>query len=80
MRREKSIGSPELAAELVRLKVDVIIAAGGDRLILAAKNATKTIPIVMVGTGGDPVERRLSRKPCPSRWQRHRPYKPQQEN
>jgi putative ABC transport system substrate-binding protein len=47
---------PELAAELVRLKVDIIIAAGGDQLILAAKNATKTIPIVMVGVGLDPVE------------------------
>ncbi len=47
---------PQLAAELVRLKVDVIIAAGGDRLVLATKNATKTIPIVMVGTGGDPIE------------------------
>jgi putative ABC transport system substrate-binding protein len=47
---------PELAVELVRLKVDVIIAAGGDRLTLAAKNATKTIPIVMTGSGLDPVE------------------------
>ena len=47
---------PELAAELVPLKVDVIVAAGGDGLILAAKNATKTIPIVMVGTGSDPVK------------------------
>jgi len=47
---------PELAAELVRLKVDIIVAAGGDPLILAAKNATKTIPIVMVGPGIDPVE------------------------
>src|SRR5262249_14419146 len=45
----------ELAAELVRLKVDVIVAAGGSRLIQAAKNATKTIPIVMAGTGFDPV-------------------------
>jgi putative tryptophan/tyrosine transport system substrate-binding protein len=52
----KSNRDPELAAELVRLKVDVIIAAGGDRLVLATKNATKTIPIVMVGTGSDPVE------------------------
>ena len=42
---------PELAAELVRLKVDVIVVAGGGRLILAAKNATKTIPIVMGGPG-----------------------------
>jgi ABC-type uncharacterized transport system substrate-binding protein len=46
---------PELAAELVRLKVDIIVAVGGDPLILAAKNATKTIPIVMVGAGIDPV-------------------------
>jgi putative tryptophan/tyrosine transport system substrate-binding protein len=46
---------PELAAELVRLKVDLIVAVGGDPLILAAKNATKTIPIVMVGAGIDPV-------------------------
>jgi putative ABC transport system substrate-binding protein len=46
----------ELAAELVRLKVDVIVAAGGARIILAAKNATKTIPVVMVGAGVDPVE------------------------
>jgi putative ABC transport system substrate-binding protein len=52
----KSNRDPELAAELVRLKVDVIIAAGGDRLVLATKNATKTIPIVMVGTVSDPVE------------------------
>ena len=46
----------ELATDLVRLKVDIIIAAGGDALIGAAKNATKTIPIVMVGPGIDPVE------------------------
>ena len=47
---------PELAAELVRLKVDIIVVAGGDRLIRAAKNATKTIPIVMAGSWADPVE------------------------
>src|SRR6266550_603801 len=47
---------PELAADLVRLKVDIIVVAGGDRLTLAAKNATKTIPIVMTGSGLDPVE------------------------
>jgi putative tryptophan/tyrosine transport system substrate-binding protein len=40
----------------VRLKVDIIVAAGGGRVILAAKNATKTIPIVMVGAGLDPVK------------------------
>ena len=47
---------PALAAELVSLKVDIIVVGGGTRLILAAKNATKTIPIVMTGGGGDPVE------------------------
>ena len=47
---------PELAAELVRLKVDIIVVAGGDAVIRAAKNATKTIPIVMTGGGTDPVE------------------------
>src|SRR5215831_15948861 len=47
---------PELAAELVRLKVDIILATGGASGIRAAKNATKTIPIVMVGQGIDPVE------------------------
>src|SRR6266540_2730245 len=48
--------APELAAELVRLKVDIILTAGGTGIIQAAKNATKTIPIVMTGGGSDPVE------------------------
>jgi putative tryptophan/tyrosine transport system substrate-binding protein len=47
---------PELAAELVRLKVDIIVVAGGGNWVEAAKNATKTIPIVMVGVGVDPVK------------------------
>ena len=47
---------PELAAELVRLKVDIIVVAGGPTWVQAAKNATQTIPIVMVGSGADPVE------------------------
>ena len=46
---------PELVAELVRLKVDIIMVRG-DLLTRAAKNATKTIPIVMLGLGSDPVE------------------------
>ena len=46
----------ELAAELVRLKVDIIVVTGGNIPIRAAMNATKTIPIVMVGEGTDPVE------------------------
>ena len=53
---EKRDRLPELAAELVRLKVDIIIVAGGSGLIRTAKNATKTIPIVMSGSGLDPVE------------------------
>jgi putative ABC transport system substrate-binding protein len=44
---------PELAAELVRLNVDVILTAGTPG-IRAAKSATTTIPVVMV-TSGDPV-------------------------
>ena len=43
----------ELAADLVRLKVDVIVVTGGG-VPLAAKNATSTIPIVMA-SGSDPV-------------------------
>ena len=50
---------PELAAELVRLRVDLIVLAGGLLPIQAAKNATKTIPIVMTGSGADPVKTRL---------------------
>ena len=46
-----------LAAEFVRLKVDVI-AAGPTPPALAAKTATRTIPIVMLGAA-DPVELRL---------------------
>ena len=45
---------PALAAELVRLKVDVIVAAGGSAVIRAVKDATSAIPIVMV-VGIDPV-------------------------
>jgi putative ABC transport system substrate-binding protein len=52
----KSKRFPELAAELVRLKVDLIVAAGGNLLIRPIMNATKTIPIVMTGGGTDPVE------------------------
>ena len=47
---------PALATELVGLKVDIIVVAGGAIPIRAAKNATKTIPIVMVGVAADPVE------------------------
>jgi putative ABC transport system substrate-binding protein len=43
---------PDLAAELVRLQVDVIVAAGP--VLPALKKATSTIPVVMAGAG-DPV-------------------------
>ena len=52
----KSERALELASELVRGQIDVIIVAGGDLVVQAAKDATKTIPIVMVGRGSDPVE------------------------
>jgi putative tryptophan/tyrosine transport system substrate-binding protein len=44
---------PELAADLVRLKVDLIVVSATPAA-LAAKRATTTIPIVMT-SGGDPV-------------------------
>jgi putative tryptophan/tyrosine transport system substrate-binding protein len=47
---------PQLASELVRLKVDIVVVAGGGPVIRAAKNATKTIPIVMINGRIDPVE------------------------
>ena len=47
----------ELAAELARLKPDVIV-AGSTQDVLAAKNASSTIPIVMM-TVGDPVASKL---------------------
>ncbi len=47
---------PKVAAELVRLKVDVIVAGPAPPAIRAAKQATRTIPIVMVGAFVDPVE------------------------
>jgi len=54
---ESKIGrAPELSAELVSRKVDIILVAGGPVWVRAAKNATKTIPIVMTGGGTDPVE------------------------
>ncbi len=46
---------PDLATELVRLPVDVIVAAAGNPSVRAAKNATSAIPIVMGQSGVDPV-------------------------
>src|SRR6195952_1792593 len=46
---------PEMAADLVRQGVSVLVAVGGSNSALAAKRATSTIPIVFV-IGGDPVK------------------------
>ena len=50
---QKNERLPELAAELVRLKVDLIV-AGGETSALAAKKVTSIVPIVMANVG-DPV-------------------------
>jgi putative ABC transport system substrate-binding protein len=46
---------PALASDLVRLGVTVLVGVGGDVSAIAAKQATKTIPIVF-GMGGDPIK------------------------
>jgi putative ABC transport system substrate-binding protein len=48
---------PDLAAELVALKVDIIVGLGG-AAAMAAKNTTATIPIIFV-TAADPIENGL---------------------
>lgn len=45
---------PDLVAELIRLKVDVIV-SGSPRALRLAKKATSTIPIVMMWSSDDPV-------------------------
>jgi putative ABC transport system substrate-binding protein len=45
---------PDLAAELVRIKIDVLVAASGAPAALAAKRATTTVPIVIASVS-DPV-------------------------
>jgi ABC-type uncharacterized transport system substrate-binding protein len=55
---------PELAAELIGLKIDIILAVGGTPPAQAAKKATQTIPIVMVNVAdavGDGLVASLSR-------------------
>jgi len=52
---------PELAAELVRIPVNVIVTDTTSGT-LAAFNATRTIPIVMGATGGDPVALGLAKR------------------
>ena len=65
---------PKLAAELVQLQVDVIL-AGGDAAVRAAKQATRTIPIVML-VSGDPVGSGLVASLQPAGRKHHRRYRP----
>jgi ABC-type uncharacterized transport system substrate-binding protein len=60
---------PELAAELVRLNVSVIVVTG-EPMIIAARQATTTIPIVMAAVG-DP-RAGICREPRTARRQHHR--------
>src|SRR5258708_38920989 len=48
---------PALAAELVRLNVDVILASGPEVTLQAARKATATVPIVIVAVDFDPIAR-----------------------
>ena len=68
MQRGNPIGLPALAAELVRLKVDVIV-TGWSNCNRAAKEATTTIPIVMA-YDSDPVGNGIRRQPCAT-WRKH---------
>ena len=60
----------DLVAELVRLKVDVIVTGGGTST-RAAKDATATIPIVMT-QGDDPIGSRIRRESGATRGEHHR--------
>jgi putative ABC transport system substrate-binding protein len=48
---------PTLTRELVSLGVDVLLTAGGEASIRAAKEATSTVPVVMVAVDFDPFAR-----------------------
>jgi putative ABC transport system substrate-binding protein len=50
---------PEIAAELVKLPLSALVAAGGEPSAIAAKSATATVPIIFV-IGGDPVKAGLT--------------------
>ena len=48
---------PGLAAELVRARIDVLVAPGSEATLQAARGATTTLPIVVVAIDYDPIER-----------------------
>src|SRR6266566_5754310 len=60
--RASMIGTPALAADLVRSKVDVIVAWSG-QATKAVQEATRTIPIVM-SLVNEPVRWRTELGPC----------------
>lgn len=60
---------PELAAELVRLKPEVIVTSG-TLPTAALKDATNSIPIVVSGAG-DLGWARTHCQPCSTRWKHH---------
>ena len=63
---------PGLAAELVRLNVNVIVSAT-DPATRAAREATKTIPILIVGANFDPVALKFAASLGSAGHERHRP-------
>ena len=70
--KQKNERLPELAAELVRLKVDLIVTSGGPTP-LAAKKATTTLPIVMINSP-DPGGCRFGYQSGAAGRQRHRTF------
>ena len=62
---------PDLAAELVQLKVDVIVASAGNVAVAAKKASAATMPIVF-GVSSDPVGSGLVSSLARPRWKHHR--------
>ena len=62
---------PQLATELVRAPVDVIVTSG-EPAAIAAKQATKTIPIIVTQIGADPVKAGLVTSLARPGGERHR--------
>jgi putative ABC transport system substrate-binding protein len=54
---------PELAAELVRMRISLLAVPAGDTAARVAKQATSTIPVVFI-VGGDPVQSGLIARLC----------------